>query len=172
MISTSSTEWHGHEKLHEKRQICLEGKTWPISRVTWSAPGFLACLSRGGSTTGRTETEDIMYMDDGSTPGLVTVSLASVGALQCAVSSTTRTPTSTRRTSSARDDKRRRRRATQKYRLAHATRERIRVEAFNLAFAKLRALLPTLPPDKKLSKIEILRLAICYINYLKHVLHT
>ncbi|EPQ03782.1 Helix-loop-helix protein 2 [Myotis brandtii] len=53
---------------------------------------------------------------------------------------------------------------------AHATRERIRVEAFNLAFAELRKLLPTLPPDKKLSKIEILRLAICYISYLNHVL--
>ncbi|KAJ7400369.1 nescient helix-loop-helix 2 [Pitangus sulphuratus] len=65
---------------------------------------------------------------------------------------------------------RRRRRATAKYRSAHATRERIRVEAFNLAFAELRKLLPTLPPDKKLSKIEILRLAICYISYLNHVL--
>lgn len=57
-----------------------------------------------------------------------------------------------------------------KYRTAHATRERIRVEAFNAAFAALRRLLPTLPPDKKLSKIEILRLAICYIAYLNHVL--
>ncbi|EHB13662.1 Helix-loop-helix protein 2 [Heterocephalus glaber] len=70
----------------------------------------------------------------------------------------------------SREEKRRRRRATAKYRSAHATRERIRVEAFNLAFAELRKLLPTLPPDKKLSKIEILRLAICYISYLNHVL--
>ncbi|RXM93793.1 Helix-loop-helix protein 2 [Acipenser ruthenus] len=69
-----------------------------------------------------------------------------------------------------REEKRRRRRATAKYRSAHATRERIRVEAFNVAFAELRKLLPTLPPDKKLSKIEILRLAICYISYLNHVL--
>lgn len=69
-----------------------------------------------------------------------------------------------------REERRRRRRATQKYRLAHATRERVRVEAFNVAFADLRKLLPTLPPDKKLSKIEILRLAICYIAYLNHVL--
>lgn len=69
-----------------------------------------------------------------------------------------------------REERRRRRRATQKYRTAHATRERVRVEAFNYAFADLRKLLPTLPPDKKLSKIEILRLAICYISYLKHVL--
>ena len=69
-----------------------------------------------------------------------------------------------------REERRRRRRATQKYRTAHATRERVRVEAFNSAFGDLRQLLPTLPPDKKLSKIEILRLAICYISYLNHVL--
>lgn len=71
-----------------------------------------------------------------------------------------------------REERRRRRRATQKYRTAHATRERIRVEAFNVAFSELRKLLPTLPPDKKLSKIEILKLAICYIAYLNHVLET
>uniref|UniRef100_A0A3Q0SCS8 BHLH domain-containing protein n=1 Tax=Amphilophus citrinellus TaxID=61819 RepID=A0A3Q0SCS8_AMPCI len=70
----------------------------------------------------------------------------------------------------SREEKRRRRRATAKYRSAHATRERVRVVAFNVAFAELRKLLPTLPPDKKLSKIEILRLAICYISYLDHVL--
>lgn len=70
----------------------------------------------------------------------------------------------------SRDEKRRRRRATEKYRTAHASRERIRVEAFNVAFSRLRQLLPTLPPDKKLSKIEVLRLAICYISYLDHVL--
>ncbi|KAK3852314.1 hypothetical protein Pcinc_027245 [Petrolisthes cinctipes] len=68
------------------------------------------------------------------------------------------------------EERRRRRRATIKYRTAHASRERMRVEAFNVAFAQLRKLLPTLPPDKKLSKIEILRLAICYIAYLNHVL--
>lgn len=72
----------------------------------------------------------------------------------------------------SREERRRRRRATQKYRTAHATRERIRVEAFNIAFSELRKLLPTLPPDKKLSKIEILKLAICYIAYLNHVLET
>ncbi|CAO1410760.1 unnamed protein product [Diamesa serratosioi] len=71
-----------------------------------------------------------------------------------------------------REERRRRRRATAKYRTAHATRERIRVEAFNVAFSELRKLLPTLPPDKKLSKIEILKLAICYISYLNHVLES
>ncbi|XP_010779326.1 helix-loop-helix protein 2-like [Notothenia coriiceps] len=70
----------------------------------------------------------------------------------------------------SREEKRRRRRATAKYRCAHATRERVRVVSFNRAFSELRKLLPTLPPDKKLSKIEILRLAISYISYLNHVL--
>ena len=70
----------------------------------------------------------------------------------------------------SKEERRRRRRATAKYRMAHATRERMRVEAFNSAFTQLRKLLPTLPPDKKLSKIEILKLAICYIAYLNRVL--
>uniref|UniRef100_A0A0M3I1V7 BHLH domain-containing protein n=1 Tax=Ascaris lumbricoides TaxID=6252 RepID=A0A0M3I1V7_ASCLU len=46
----------------------------------------------------------------------------------------------------------------------------IRVESFNNAFARLRALLPTLPLNKKLSKIEILRLSISYISYLDTLL--
>lgn len=77
-----------------------------------------------------------------------------------------------RETKNTREERRRIRRATEKYRTAHATRERLRVEAFNTAFSHLRRLLPTLPPDKKLSKIEVLRLAICYISYLFHVLET
>ncbi|KAJ3592131.1 hypothetical protein NHX12_007260 [Muraenolepis orangiensis] len=70
----------------------------------------------------------------------------------------------------SREEKRRRRRTSANYRSAHATRERVRVEAFNVAFGDLRRLLPILPPDKKLSKIEILKLAMCYISYLNHVL--
>uniref|UniRef100_A0A8C8S2Q1 BHLH domain-containing protein n=1 Tax=Pelusios castaneus TaxID=367368 RepID=A0A8C8S2Q1_9SAUR len=62
-------------------------------------------------------------------------------------------------------------RTTQNYHSAHATRDRSRLEAFNMAYGELRQLLPTLPPNKKLSKIEVLRLAICYISYLNHVLH-
>ncbi|MFH4976366.1 hypothetical protein AB6A40_003075 [Gnathostoma spinigerum] len=67
-------------------------------------------------------------------------------------------------------ERRKRRRATPKYRNLHASRERIRVESFNSAFSQLRALLPTLPTDKKLSKIEILRLSITYISYLENLL--
>ena len=79
-------------------------------------------------------------------------------------------PLRARALSLSREERRRRRRTTAKYRSAHATRERVRVEAFNVAFSDLRQLLPILPPDKKLSKIEILRLAMCYISYLSHVL--
>lgn len=67
--------------------------------------------------------------------------------------------------------KKNKRRSSDKYRAVHATRERVRVEVFNGAFARLRSLLPTLPPNKKLAKIEILRLAVCYIAFLDHVLH-
>uniref|UniRef100_A0AC35TQV2 BHLH domain-containing protein n=1 Tax=Rhabditophanes sp. KR3021 TaxID=114890 RepID=A0AC35TQV2_9BILA len=67
-------------------------------------------------------------------------------------------------------ERRKQRRATPKYRNMHASRERIRVESFNNAFAKLRALLPTLPVTKKLSKIEILRISIAYIRYLDNLL--
>ncbi|KAF7658521.1 hypothetical protein LDENG_00011700 [Lucifuga dentata] len=70
----------------------------------------------------------------------------------------------------SREEKRQRRQVTAKYRSTHATREQIRVVAVNVAFTELRKLLPMLPPDKKLSKIEILRLVICYISYLNHVL--
>ncbi|KYQ60600.1 Helix-loop-helix protein 1 [Trachymyrmex zeteki] len=72
----------------------------------------------------------------------------------------------------SREERRRRRRATQKYRTAHATRnslyvkEKLLLEVDNIYLVRE----PTLPPDKKLSKIEILRLAICYIAYLNHVL--
>lgn len=71
----------------------------------------------------------------------------------------------------SKSERRKIRRSSLKYRQAHAVRERIRVESFNRAFAALRALLPVIPPDKKLSKIEILRMAACYIGYLNHILN-
>lgn len=40
----------------------------------------------------------------------------------------------------------------------------------NGAFSELRKLIPTHPPDKKLSKNEILRLAMKYINFLAKLL--
>lgn len=39
-----------------------------------------------------------------------------------------------------------------------------------MAFGELRTLLPTYPPDKKLSKHEILKLAMKYITFLSTVL--
>ncbi|KAM9312063.1 protein lyl-1 [Gastrophryne carolinensis] len=46
------------------------------------------------------------------------------------------------------------------------SRERWRQQNVNGAFAELRKLIPTHPPDKKLSKNEILRLAMRYISFL------
>ena len=50
------------------------------------------------------------------------------------------------------------------------TRERWRQQNVSGAFAELRKLVPTHPPDKKLSKNEILRMAIKYIKLLQNVL--
>ncbi|XP_063849039.1 uncharacterized protein DDB_G0286379-like isoform X1 [Scylla paramamosain] len=50
------------------------------------------------------------------------------------------------------------------------TRERWRQQNVSGAFAELRRLVPTHPPDKKLSKNEILRLTIRYIKLLNSVL--
>ena len=49
------------------------------------------------------------------------------------------------------------------------SRERQRQQNVNGAFAELRRLVPTHPPDKKLSKHEILRLTIRYIDLLSNV---
>lgn len=50
------------------------------------------------------------------------------------------------------------------------TRERWRQQNVSSAFAELRKLVPTHPPDKKLSKNEILRSAIRYIQLLTNIL--
>ncbi|XP_016326847.1 protein lyl-1 [Sinocyclocheilus anshuiensis] len=50
------------------------------------------------------------------------------------------------------------------------SRERWRQQNVNGAFSELRKLIPTHPPDKKLSKNEILRLAMKYINFLVQLL--
>ena len=49
-------------------------------------------------------------------------------------------------------------------------RERWRQQNVNMAFTELRKLLPTYPPDKKLSKVDILRSSIKYIRFLDSVL--
>lgn len=51
------------------------------------------------------------------------------------------------------------------------SRERWRQQNVNGAFSELRKLIPTHPPDKKLSKNEILRLAVKYINFLVTLLN-
>src|SRR4051812_7520890 len=49
-------------------------------------------------------------------------------------------------------------------------RERDRTHSVNSAFIELRHLIPTEPADRKLSKIETLRLAVSYISHLHCVL--
>ncbi|TMW52143.1 hypothetical protein DOY81_002778, partial [Sarcophaga bullata] len=51
-------------------------------------------------------------------------------------------------------------------------RERCRTQSVNSAFNTLRTLIPTEPYDRKLSKIEILRLAKSYIAHLDAVIAT
>ncbi len=50
------------------------------------------------------------------------------------------------------------------------SRERWRQQNVNGAFSELRKLIPTHPPDKKLSKNEILRLTMKYISFLVQLL--
>ncbi|XP_039306831.1 basic helix-loop-helix transcription factor scleraxis-like [Solenopsis invicta] len=49
-------------------------------------------------------------------------------------------------------------------------RERDRTHSVNTAFVALRTLIPTEPADRKLSKIETLRLASSYISHLDAIL--
>ncbi|CAL8309206.1 unnamed protein product [Merluccius merluccius] len=57
-----------------------------------------------------------------------------------------------------------------KQRQAANARERDRTHSVNTAFGALRALIPTEPADRKLSKIETLRLASGYIAHLANAL--
>nr|XP_057907827.1 transcription factor 15 [Doryrhamphus excisus] len=57
-----------------------------------------------------------------------------------------------------------------KQRQAANARERDRTHSVNTAFTALRTLIPTEPADRKLSKVETLRLACSYISHLANVL--
>ncbi|KAL1021807.1 hypothetical protein UPYG_G00018330 [Umbra pygmaea] len=57
-----------------------------------------------------------------------------------------------------------------KQRQAANARERDRTHSVNTAFTTLRTLIPTEPANRKLSKIETLRLASSYISHLANVL--
>ncbi|XP_041979114.1 transcription factor 15 isoform X2 [Aricia agestis] len=61
---------------------------------------------------------------------------------------------------------------TAKQRCQANARERDRTQNVNTAFNALRLLIPTEPRDRKLSKIEILRLATSYITHLDNQLYT
>ncbi|XP_058816358.1 neurogenic differentiation factor 4-like [Topomyia yanbarensis] len=57
-----------------------------------------------------------------------------------------------------------------KRRLAANARERKRMNSLNVAFDRLREIVPTLGPDQKLSKFETLQMAQTYINALSDLL--
>ena len=60
-----------------------------------------------------------------------------------------------------------------KFYLRHAAniRERKRMQSINKAFEGLRSHIPTLPYEKRLSKVDTLRLAIGYISFLGDMLN-
>ncbi|XP_015145347.2 transcription factor 15-like [Gallus gallus] len=66
--------------------------------------------------------------------------------------------------------RRRRREGGGRQRAAANARERDRTHSVNTAFGALRTLIPTEPADRKLSKVETLRLASSYISHLANVL--
>uniref|UniRef100_W5NNX9 Atonal bHLH transcription factor 1c n=2 Tax=Lepisosteus oculatus TaxID=7918 RepID=W5NNX9_LEPOC len=61
-------------------------------------------------------------------------------------------------------------RAQKRRRLAANARERRRMLGLNLAFDRLRSVIPTLECDKKLSKSETLQMAQIYISTLTEIL--
>ncbi|XP_043922026.1 pancreas transcription factor 1 subunit alpha [Protopterus annectens] len=60
----------------------------------------------------------------------------------------------------------------QQLRQAANVRERRRMQSINDAFEGLRSHIPTLPYEKKLSKVDTLRLAIGYINFLSDLVQS
>ncbi|XP_068014773.1 basic helix-loop-helix transcription factor scleraxis-like, partial [Melanerpes formicivorus] len=80
--------------------------------------------------------------------------------------------TGQRRAAGAGGGRRRRRRAQGGggRRAAANARERDRTHSVNTAFGALRRLIPTRPADRRLSKVETLRLASSYISHLANVL--
>ncbi|XP_061109445.1 pancreas transcription factor 1 subunit alpha [Conger conger] len=60
----------------------------------------------------------------------------------------------------------------QQLRQAANVRERRRMQSINDAFEGLRSHIPTLPYEKRLSKVDTLRLAIGYINFLAELVHS
>ena len=73
-------------------------------------------------------------------------------------------------TSQSKPKRSRRRIATVPQRRAANIRERHRMEKLNTAFDKLRKRIPTFAYEKRLSRIDTLRLAIMYINFMRELL--
>ena len=67
-------------------------------------------------------------------------------------------------------DKKRRRIATESQRRAANIRERRRMYSLNDAFDRLRSKVPTFSYEKRLSRIDTLKIAITYINFMDELL--
>ncbi|XP_029448474.1 pancreas transcription factor 1 subunit alpha [Rhinatrema bivittatum] len=89
------------------------------------------------------------------------------GAAACALSPGLRGSAALRRRRRARSEA-----ELQQLRQAANVRERRRMQSINDAFEGLRAHIPTLPYEKRLSKVDTLRLAIGYINFLSELVQS
>ncbi|KAG5880653.1 hypothetical protein JTB14_022817 [Gonioctena quinquepunctata] len=116
-----------------------------------------------GSTTGSSNSSDLFLYDDNSSDSAV--SSFSYSSDQ-------------ENNSECKERLHRHRRRTkcpqQQIQQRHAAnlRERKRMQSINDAFEGLRAHIPTLPYEKRLSKVDTLKLAIGYINFLSELVRT
>ncbi|XP_017770710.1 PREDICTED: pancreas transcription factor 1 subunit alpha [Nicrophorus vespilloides] len=120
--------------------------------------------SGGGSTTGSTNSGDLFLYDENSSD--------SIGSSYSYNSDQ-------ENSSSSKDNRihryRRRNKCPQQQiqqRQAANLRERKRMQSINDAFEGLRAHIPTLPYEKRLSKVDTLKLAIGYINFLSELVRS
>lgn len=93
----------------------------------------------------------------------------STSTMPCKSSSVTNTSTCSNSSSGSSGGAKQRRFSPRQRQVANQ-RERDRTHSVNSAFLQLRNLIPTEPLDRKLSKIETLRLAGSYINHLHSIL--
>ncbi|XP_019874234.1 pancreas transcription factor 1 subunit alpha [Aethina tumida] len=126
-------------------------------------PFIGANVQSSGSTTGSSNSSDLFLYDENSSDS---------GTSSCSYNSDQENHTDSK-------DKihrhRRRNKCPQQQiqqRQAANLRERKRMQSINDAFEGLRAHIPTLPYEKRLSKVDTLKLAIGYINFLSELVRT
>ncbi|CAH0557547.1 unnamed protein product [Brassicogethes aeneus] len=128
----------------------------------FEANPFISTIHSSGSTTGSSNSSDLFLYDENSSDS---------GTSSCSYNSDQENQ------SEPKEGHRHRRRSkcpTQQIhqRQAANLRERKRMQSINDAFEGLRAHIPTLPYEKRLSKVDTLKLAIGYINFLSELVRT